>query len=101
MNSLNNPNLEYFIKKADKKYLAFVRQNAPKLLKEANHDNESEIPVIPSFDNFLKNTLKPYLTTELRKGGYFNGVIEELTKHYKHVFYYSSLPNLREQQRYL
>ena len=101
MNQLNNPNLEYIIKKADKKYLDFVRQNARKLLKEANYDNESEIPNLPSFDKFLKDTLKPYLAKELKKKGYFNGAVEKLTKHYRNVFYYSSLPNLREQQQYL
>ena len=63
-------------------------------------DTKSEIPVIPSFNKFLNHTLKNYLTKELRKKGYFNGVVEELVKYYERTFYYSSLPNLREQSSY-
>lgn len=84
-------------RKIDGEILNFVRRNSTQIINQAQSDSESEIPSVPVFDNYLLQ-LETRLKRELNLKGFFNGVTKKLIDNYRETFYYSSLPNLIENQ---
>jgi len=85
---MKQEDLKYFGVKSFEEYISlrvlnFLRSNAEEIVRQARADDESEVPSVPLFDDFM---------SELEKE--VGEEHKEMYRKCRNIFYHSSLPNM-------